>query len=44
MNSAAPSMRTLVGQENGGWNIAKRLLRFERNMIAAACYGTPAGW
>ena len=28
--------RNLVGQENGGWNIAKMLLRFERNMIADA--------
>jgi len=26
--------RNVVGQENGGWNIAKMLLRFERNMIA----------
>jgi alkylation response protein AidB-like acyl-CoA dehydrogenase len=28
--------RNVVGQENGGWNIAKMLLRFERNMIADA--------
>jgi len=26
--------RNVVGEENGGWNIAKMLLRFERNMIA----------
>jgi len=26
--------RNVVGQENGGWSIAKMLLRFERNMIA----------
>ena len=26
--------RNVVGQEHGGWNIAKMLLRFERNMIA----------
>jgi alkylation response protein AidB-like acyl-CoA dehydrogenase len=28
--------RNVVGQENGGWSIAKMLLRFERNMIADA--------
>jgi alkylation response protein AidB-like acyl-CoA dehydrogenase len=28
--------RNVVGQENGGWSIAKTLLRFERNMIADA--------
>jgi len=28
--------RNVVGQENAGWNIAKMLLRFERNMIADA--------
>jgi alkylation response protein AidB-like acyl-CoA dehydrogenase len=28
--------RNVIGQENGGWNIAKMLLRFERNMIADA--------
>jgi alkylation response protein AidB-like acyl-CoA dehydrogenase len=28
--------RNVVGEENAGWNIAKMLLRFERNMIADA--------
>jgi alkylation response protein AidB-like acyl-CoA dehydrogenase len=28
--------RNVIGQENGGWSIAKMLLRFERNMIADA--------
>jgi alkylation response protein AidB-like acyl-CoA dehydrogenase len=34
LTDARVPRRNVVGQENGGWNIAKMLLRFERNMIA----------
>ena len=40
-NATAPK-ENLVGGLNKGWSVAKRLLQFERNMIAGMGFGSAA--